>query len=102
MEKWEKIPVDDKKLHVLITHGPPLKHGDRVISGKNVGCADLSTVISKVKPIVHLFGHIHEGYGVTKDESTLYINGSNCSFRYKPVNEPIVFDLRRKYKELIE
>jgi len=95
MEKWAKIPDDGKKLHILITHGPA-KYGGRVFpSTQNVGCRDLTTVVDKIKPLVHLFGHIHEDYGVFKDEHTVYINGSNCTLQYKPVNEPIVFDIRR-------
>ena len=42
---------------------------------------------------VHVFGHIHEGYGVTSDEHTSYINASTCTFSYRPDNPPIVCDL---------
>jgi Icc-related predicted phosphoesterase len=42
---------------------------------------------------IHIFGHIHEGYGVTVDEQTIYVNGSNCTFHYKPTNKPIVIDI---------
>ena len=31
-------------------------------------------------------------YGMTTDGHTTYINGSNCTLRYKPHNAPIVFD----------
>jgi len=96
MEKWKKIPDDGKKLHILITHGPS-KFGGRVFpKNNNVGCADLTTVVDKLKPLVHLSGHIHEDYGVFGDGDVVYINGSNCTLKYKPINEPIVFDIRRK------
>jgi len=44
-----------------------------------------------------VFGHIHEGYGQTKDTSntTCFINASNCNLEYDPnkLNPPIVFDV---------
>ena len=46
-----------------------------------------------VKPKLHLFGHIHEGYGTLQTKETLFINASICNVRYAPVNEPIVLTL---------
>ena len=31
-------------------------------------------------------------YGVTTDGQTTFINASNCTLRYKPQQQPIVFD----------
>ena len=76
-----------------MTHGPPLGHGDRVERGEAVGCADLLEAIRRVKPQLHVFGHIHEGYGVTQLETTLYGNASACDLRYRPINPPLVFDI---------
>jgi hypothetical protein len=45
--------------------------------------------------LYHIFGHIHEGYGVWTDGTTTYVNASTCTLRYKPDNKPIVFDLPR-------
>lgn len=59
LEKWNKIPTDTD---ILLTHTPPLGHGDLVCSGVRAGCVELlSTVQQKVKPKYHVFGHIHEG-----------------------------------------
>lgn len=61
MEKWDMIP---EGLDVLITHTPPVGHGDLVCSGVRAGCVDLLTVVQKrIKPKYHIFGHIHEGSG---------------------------------------
>jgi hypothetical protein len=49
---------------VLITHGPP--HGvlDAAMDGFLCGCEELlDAVTTRVKPRLHIFGHIHEGYG---------------------------------------
>ncbi|XP_071941910.1 metallophosphoesterase MPPED2-like [Antedon mediterranea] len=91
LDKWEKIP---EGIDILMTHGPPLGHGD-VTSGNNrTGCVELlNTVQKRIKPKYHVFGHIHESYGMTTDGVTTYINACTCTLRYAPVNAPIVFDL---------
>ena len=34
-----------------------------------------------------------EGYGVTTDGHTTFYNASTCTLQYRPINNPIVFDL---------
>lgn len=87
---WKKIPMDTD---ILITHGPPYGILD-MIDGKSVGCYDLLVHSSlRVAPKLHVFGHIHGGYGIRKEENTTYVNASICDEDYKPVNAPIVVDL---------
>lgn len=53
------IPSDTD---ILVTHTPPVGHGDLCCSGVRAGCVELlSTVQNRVKPKYHVFGHIHEG-----------------------------------------
>jgi Icc-related predicted phosphoesterase len=47
---------------IVMTHGPPLSILDQ-IDGKSLGCPRLLTAIARVKPLMHCFGHIHEGHG---------------------------------------
>jgi len=84
-EKWAKIPVG---VDVLITHGPP--HGvlDRV-GDRLTGCEELKKALVRVKPKLHIFGHIHEGYGREGGS----VNASICTAAYRPTNSPIVEDL---------
>lgn len=90
LKKWQTIPAD---LDILMTHGPPVGHGDLTGGNNNVGCVELlNTIQKRVKPKFHVFGHIHEGYGVTSDGYTTFINASTCTRRYLPTNAPIVFD----------
>lgn len=70
-EKWKLIP---EGVHVLVTHGPPLDLGDRCWDGRRVGCEDLLRHLDRVKPKVHLFGHIHEDRGEWKRGDTRVIN----------------------------
>ena len=44
---------------------------------------------------LHVFGHIHEDYGVQTNGSSLLANASTCNFRYRVVNPPLVFDVYR-------
>ncbi|KAK4204096.1 Metallo-dependent phosphatase-like protein [Triangularia verruculosa] len=54
---WEgKIPVETD---VLVTHCPPKGHRDL-----HLGCPSLLSELWRVKPKVHVFGHVHHGAGV--------------------------------------
>ncbi|ROT85583.1 Metallophosphoesterase domain-containing protein 1 [Penaeus vannamei] len=90
-QKWQAIPEDTD---ILLTHTPPLGQGDLTARKKRAGCEDLLEAVQRrVKPKYHVFGHIHEGYGVSKDAHTVYMNASVCNSRYQAVNIPLVFDL---------
>ncbi len=54
-EKWERIP---EETDVLITHIPPLGFGDRA-SGTRESCEELLKAVRRVKPSLHVFGHVH-------------------------------------------
>jgi Icc-related predicted phosphoesterase len=90
---WRKIPDDTE---FLITHGPPKNILDETREGDHPGCYDLLERIKEVRPAVHAFGHIHEGYGVAHlipdVTSTIFINASICDRNYSPINKPIVVD----------
>jgi hypothetical protein len=101
----------------LLTHGPPVGHGDNGHDVAHAGCVDLlHCVQQRVRPLVHLFGHLHAGYGVTRDTgsvpppgpggvatattaaattttTTAFINASSCDESYLPNNAPVVFDV---------
>eukprot|EP00111_Clytia_hemisphaerica_P001657 TCONS_00004697-protein len=97
LEKWDLIPDDTD---ILVTHGPPLGYGDHCSSQMRAGCAELlSTIQNRVKPMIHVFGHIHEAYGIWTDSTTTYINASTCTLRYKPSNKPIIMDLKPPEKK---
>ena len=88
--KWSLIP---ENTDILMTHGPPYGHGDKVINNGPQGCVDLLDAIRNLKPKYHVFGHIHEGYGITKEGKIVCINASNVDVHYKPVNPVITFDI---------
>ena len=87
---WQKIP---NGIDILMTHGPPMGIMDQVAYGGNVGCEELAKELVRIKPKVHVFGHIHEGYGELKQNGIHYVNASSCNVKYQPINPPIVIDL---------
>ncbi len=90
---WAKIP---DHVDVLITHGPPANILDLTFLGQHVGCPQLLQRIKQIKPRLHVFGHIHEGYGREEQDSTIFVNASTCNLRYKPSQPPIIVDLEVK------
>ncbi len=87
---WKKIPINTD---ILITHGPVFGKLDRTIHGEPVGCNDLLQVVEKIKPKIHLCGHIHEAYGELISSKTTFLNASVLDENYRLVNAPLVFDL---------
>lgn len=91
LDKWDLIPAN---IDVLISHTPPLGHGDLCCTNVRAGCVELlSSVQQRVKPKYHVFGHVHEGYGITSDGKIIFINASTCDINYLPHNPPVVFDV---------
>ena len=93
VEKWEKIPVD---VDILISHSPPYSVHDRDGEGERAGCKDLLELVSeRIKPRVHVFGHIHEAYGVSTNGQTIFINAASPKFPWSKheLNKPIVFEI---------
>lgn len=58
---WSRIP---DATDILITHGPPYDILDQCDDGNKAGCRVLRRNIEeRVRPRLHIFGHVHEGYG---------------------------------------
>lgn len=61
-DAWsETIPED---IDILITHTPPKFHLDLSLP-KGIGCEYLLAEVKRVKPALHVFGHVHWGAGQT-------------------------------------
>jgi predicted phosphodiesterase len=88
--KWALIPDDTD---VLVTHGPPMGILDRTYAGEPVGCEELRAALRRVRPRLHVFGHIHEGYGTAEVDKTTFVNASICTLAYQPTNPAVVIDL---------
>ena len=95
-ENWKSIP----KVDILITHGPPLGHGDATRNGNLLGCEYLLQAVKSLKPKLHVYGHIHESAGLRSDGETLFANAAVFSdftvMESTIFNTPIVIDLSQK------
>ena len=92
---WARIPAD---VDVLLTHGPPLGHGDLAVHELHCGSETLVARLPDLELLqLHAFGHIHEGGGSrdTLGGATL-ANVSYVDFDYRPVQPPEVFELEAK------
>ena len=94
---WDLIPANT---NVLITHGPPYKILDEVMYASrhnpemNVGCQDLTNKIAQLTDLkAVIFGHIHEGYGAVEQNGVKYFNASFIDIKYRPTNQPHVFEI---------
>ena len=62
-ELWDTIPLDTD---IVVTHTPPLGHCDMAVYDERTGCKELSQALRRVRPMLSVFGHIHEARGVER------------------------------------
>lgn len=96
---WMMIPKDTD---ILVTHGPPMYVLDQILnfafnSVTNVGCEMLAAIVNEIAPMIHAFGHIHEGAGFISDsiKGIEYINASQLDEAYRLVHAPIVREINK-------
>jgi len=97
-KKWKDIPDDTD---ILITHSPVFGALDYTTSNERVGCELLRFRVEQFKPLINVFGHIHEAYGSQFIGDTLFINASTCNRKYQPIHKPIVVGINEVYGELV-
>lgn len=95
--KWDLIPADTD---IIIVHGPPYLHGDKVFYicdgqgyEENVGSPSLLRKIQEVKPKLVVCGHVHCSYGIYQVGETTIINASLVNEKHKPVNGVVTWTL---------
>lgn len=101
-DRWDLIPNDTD---ILVTHSPPFGVMDQVATEYRASVGDkdlLEASENRVRPRIHVFGHIHENGGkklVYKrpsfgdENNTIYVNASHVDEHYRPVNKPIEITL---------
>jgi predicted phosphodiesterase len=100
-DKFEHAPRD---IDVLVTHGPPLGIRDDDISDTHFGSRHIARYLNHCPLLkAHIFGHVHEGYGMEQKGEILFANASTCNrvqdpvnprlTRYEPVNPALVIDI---------
>jgi Icc-related predicted phosphoesterase len=87
-EVWARVPSG---VDVLVTHSPPMGVLDRTAHGQRVGCEALRDALPRIAPRLHVFGHIHEAYGI-RPGPPLSVNACNCDLSYQAVQAPVVVE----------
>lgn len=87
---YSNIP---EKTDIVVSHTPPYGILDAEADGRPLGSTALAKHIFRVKPKLHVFGHIHGGYGSRSIDGTTYINASHLDITYRKFRDPIVHDM---------
>lgn len=72
-ELWGAIPEDTD---IVVTHTPPRGHLDVAPQDERTGCEDLLGALHRVRPMLSVFGHIHDSRGVEKVRWNLQSSGN--------------------------
>jgi Icc-related predicted phosphoesterase len=88
-QKYSAIPAGTD---IIVSHGPPLGHGDRV-GDRHVGSSALAAAIDRVQPRLVVCGHIHSAAGCYKRGDTTIVNAAVVGERYEAVRTPVVLDV---------
>jgi Icc-related predicted phosphoesterase len=71
---WAKIPTGTD---ILITHCPPYGILDQETGSElHQGCHELREALLRVRPRLHVFGHVHGGYGTLQTADTYFVNAA--------------------------
>lgn len=91
---YSSIPADTD---IFVTHGPPYGILDQVPgSERHEGCFQLKASVLRVKPMLHVFGHVHGAYGTHCNGDTLFVNAALPDSGFEMKNRPHVFRLPRR------
>jgi Icc-related predicted phosphoesterase len=91
---YAQIPEDTD---VLVTHGPPYGILDSTPeSGFHSGCRELFDAVMRVKPTLHVFGHVHGAYGIFQTDDTVFVNAALIGRHGDLDKRPIALKIGRK------
>ncbi|MBM3193385.1 MAG: metallophosphoesterase [Chlamydiae bacterium] len=92
-EIYKKIP---EHVDIIISHGPPFGICDTISNGKSIihtGSISLKKRVLEVKPKFCIFGHIHNAYGIAKEEEITFANVSLINDDLEIAHELLAFTL---------
>lgn len=88
LSKWS-IP---RGVDIVVSHSPPFGACDEA-DGISYGSHGLRKAIEESKPLLHVCGHVHSGYGISKIGPTTVANASILDNRRKVTHHPLIFDI---------
>jgi hypothetical protein len=91
---YARIPEDTD---VLITHGPPFGILDSSPdSGLHSGCRELFDAVMRLRPKLHVFGHVHGAHGIFQTDHTTFVNAALLGIHGDLDKSPLVFQMTRR------
>ena len=87
INKWREIPSGTD---ILVTHTPPYGVLDMPTSRElHLGCPHLRDELVRIRPRVHVYGHVHASHGQHTHDGTQFVNaavvgGRNLEVRHGP------------------
>jgi Icc-related predicted phosphoesterase len=92
-EIYEQV---DDDTDVIISHGAPYGLLDVPYRGDHTGSYALMELISRIRPKLVVFGHIHWSYGEMEWNGVKIVNASQAGKSWTSMdNSPIVFELEK-------
>ena len=91
-KNWALIPTDTD---ILVTHTPPFgirdlnQFGTHKVEGGHAGDKFLREKINSLNLKIHIFGHIHEGYG----SEGIFYNVAQCDEMNNLKNKPMLIEI---------
>lgn len=90
LEQYEQIP---DKIDILITHRPPLGILDSIDDNLYYGSSVLLDKVTKIKPKMHLFGHVHAAYGTMNWKGITFSNAGLTDWKYNIRYTPRIMEI---------
>ena len=91
---YAQIPQDTE---VLITHGPPYGILDSSPDpGLHSGCHELLDAVVRIRPKLHVFGHVHGAHGIFQTDHTTFVNAALLGIHGDLDKSPLVFQMTRR------
>ena len=66
------------------------------ILGIHSGCRELFDAVMRVRPKLHVFGHVHGAYGIFQTEHTTFVNAALLGIHGGLDKPPLVFRMTRR------
>jgi Icc-related predicted phosphoesterase len=83
------------KTDVLVTHGPAFGILDSPPAAEfHSGCPELLGAVKRVRPKLHIFGHVHGAYGIFQTDHTTFANAALLGVDGGLDRSPIVLQMR--------
>lgn len=90
LEQYEQIP---DSIDVLITHRPPLGILDSIDDNLHYGSSVLLDKVTKIKPKMHLFGHVHSACGTINWKGITFSNAGLTDWKYNILYSPRIMEI---------